>query len=678
MTLKQRIWLLPAVATIASLLSIGINYWLSHSASAVLAEAGSHDYQAVTHANALLSTVSSLEEALKYSVAAGDKNVLATLEQKAVTFRSIADEVEKLPGERQIAAQMKEEFDEYYRAANASAAVMLGISRGDVTEIVQSMQAAQVALHKTLSRFKDGSVSQFEQKMLESQHAFHQQLWAAMIQGLLIVLAISLASYLLIPSIMKPITRAVSIAQSMARGDLSGEIEVTGKDEMALLLGAMKDMVHSFNTFVAAQQELAAQHVAGQIDHTIPAQNFPGIYGEMALSTNELARSHIAVTRRVLDVVSHYAVGDLSVDMEPLPGQQAGIKTAMDGVKHNLQAINGEIVRLVEAAARGDFQARGDATRYRYDFHQMMAELNRLMEVSDTGLSEIVRVLAALAEGDLTQRISTHCQGTFGQLKDDANAMVEKLTEIVVALQTCAEAISAISGAGAQTGGSSAHGVRRIATMGGTAIALEKFTATVKLNADGATQATRLATAARALAEEGGSVTQRAIMAVEEIDQSSRQIVDIIGVINDIAFQTNLLALNAAVEAARAGEQGRGFAIVANEVRSLAGRSKTAAKQIKDLIEDSVRKVANGSQLVNESGQKLSEIVDSVKKVTQIVGEIATASREQALGVEQVNQAMTEMDKIMQKNANELAKTVAMFKVAGQDAREDGPWEEAS
>jgi len=173
-------------------------------------------------------------------------------------------------------------------------------------------------------------------------------------------------------------------------------------------------------------------------------------------------------------------------------------------------------------------------------------------------------------------------------------------------------------------------------------------------------------------------VTQRAVLAVDEINNASRQIVDIIGVIDDIAFQTNLLALNAAVEAARAGEQGRGFAVVANEVRSLAGRSKAAAKQIKDLIEDSARKVENGSQLVNQSGQKLYEIVDSVKKVTEIVGEIATASREQAHGIEQVNQAMTEMDQIMQRNSRELAKAVAVFKVAGQEDRENGAWEAVS
>jgi methyl-accepting chemotaxis protein len=676
MTLKQRIWLFPAIAMIASLLSIGVNYWLSQSASRVLESAGTWDYLTVNHANALLTTVSSLEDSLKYAVSAGDKDGLGTLETKAAAFRSIVAELGKIPANHEVAAELAQQFERYYRAANESAAVMLDIRKGELTELVQAMQSSQQVLQKSLSRFKASSVTRFEQGLMASQSAIHKQLWVGTAQALLAVLGIALVSYFLIPSIMKPIKTAVGIAQSMARGDLSGEIEVHGKDEMAQLLGSMKNMVHSFNSFVAAQQELAEQHAAGHIDHTIPAQNFPGIYGEMARSTNELARSHIAVTQRVLDVVTRYAVGDLSVEMEPLPGQQAGIKSAMDGVKNSLQAINGEIVRLAEAASRGEFQARGNAQRFRYDFHQMVVELNRLMEVSDTGLSDIARVLAALAEGDLTERISRNYQGTFAQLKDDANAMVAKLTEIVVALQASTEAIGAISSDRANA--SRASGARRGASLDGTVVALEQLTSTVKLNADGAARATQLAMATRSLAEEGGTVTQRAVLAVEEINHSSHQIVDIIGVIDDIAFQTNLLALNAAVEAARAGEQGRGFAVVAGEVRNLAGRSKAAAKQIKDLIEDSARKVANGSQLVNESGQKLSEIVDSVKKVTEIVGEIATASREQAVGIEHVNQAMVEMGQIMQGNARELAKAVAVFKVARQENAEEGIWEKAS
>jgi methyl-accepting chemotaxis protein-1 (serine sensor receptor) len=180
---------------------------------------------------------------------------------------------------------------------------------------------------------------------------------------------------------------------------------------------------------------------------------------------------------------------------------------------------------------------------------------------------------------------------------------------------------------------------------------MEEMTATVKQNADNARQANQLAVGAREQAERGGAVVQRAIGAMGEINNSSRKIADIISVIDEIAFQTNLLALNAAVEAARAGEQGRGFAVVATEVRNLAQRSASAAKEIKDLINDSVDKVKVGSELVDESGQTLSEIMESVKKVTDIVAEIAAASEEQSAGIEQVNNAVSQMDNVTQQNA---------------------------
>jgi len=293
----------------------------------------------------------------------------------------------------------------------------------------------------------------------------------------------------------------------------------------------------------------------------------------------------------------------------------------------------------------------------------MVVELNRLMEVSDTGLSEIARVLGALADGDLTQSISTDFQGTFEQLKNDANSTVAKLTQIVVELQRSAAAIASTSGAG---GG----GIRGSASrMEETAESLNQLTTTVRHNADGAARATELATSARALAVEGGTVATDAVAAVDEINTSSKRIVDIIDVIDDIAFQTNLLALNAAVEAARAGEQGKGFAVVASEVRNLAGRSKEAAAEIKTLIHDSVSKVDRGSKLVNESGARLSQIVASAQQVTDIIAEIAAASRQQAQGIEQVRQAVNQMDGVMQDNARNLAQSVARFKIDARSLR---------
>ena len=184
-----------------------------------------------------------------------------------------------------------------------------------------------------------------------------------------------------------------------------------------------------------------------------------------------------------------------------------------------------------------------------------------------------------------------------------------------------------------------------------TASSMEQMTSAVTNNADNAAQANQLATAARAQAERGGTVVSAAVTAMAEINTSSKRIADIIGVIDEIAFQTNLLALNAAVEAARAGEQGRGFAVVASEVRNLASRSAQAAKEIKGLIQDSVGKVAEGTKLVDESGKALAEIVIGVKKVTDVMAEIASSSREQASGIEQVNTAITTMDSVTQQNA---------------------------
>jgi methyl-accepting chemotaxis protein len=225
---------------------------------------------------------------------------------------------------------------------------------------------------------------------------------------------------------------------------------------------------------------------------------------------------------------------------------------------------------------------------------------------------------------------------------------------------------------------------------------LEEITGTVKQNADNAKQADQLAMGSRDVAERGGQVVDTAVTAMGEINESSKKIADIITTIDEIAFQTNLLALNAAVEAARAGEQGRGFAVVASEVRNLAQRSATAAKEIKTLIQDSVSKVESGSELVTKSGETLGEIVSSVKRVTDIVGEIAAASQEQSSGIDQVNRAVTQMDRVVQTNAaqsQELSSTarsltaqaeqlqalVARFKLAHEHAHDtpafDQPFE---
>ncbi len=277
--------------------------------------------------------------------------------------------------------------------------------------------------------------------------------------------------------------------------------------------------------------------------------------------------------------------------------------------------------------------------------------LDRTAEVATE--KEVEFVVEAAQNGDLTRRIrdkggtgflATLAKGINSILEGNAN-LVKDVKDAVGEVSRSAEEIS--------TGNRnlSERTEEQASSLEETASSMEEMTSTVRQNADNAAQANQLAAAARGQAEKGGAVVAQAVGAMQAINVSSKKIADIIGVIDEIAFQTNLLALNAAVEAARAGDQGRGFAVVASEVRGLASRSAGAAKEIKALIQDSVAKVEQGSKLVNDSGLTLSEIVASVKKVTDIVSEIAAASHEQASGIDQVNRAITQMDEVTQHNA---------------------------
>ncbi|THD01421.1 hypothetical protein B1810_19965 [Panacagrimonas perspica] len=315
-------------------------------------------------------------------------------------------------------------------------------------------------------------------------------------------------------------------------------------------------------------------------------------------------------------------------------------------------AVEYEVSSIVAAAANGDFTRR-IGLEGKDGFFKMLAEnVNLLLQTSEVGLKEVVRVLGALAKGDLTETIATEYKGTFGQLKDDANATVEQLTQIITQIKTATDTINtAAKEISSGNTDLSARTEQQAASLEETASSMEELTSTVRQNAENAKQANQLAMGASEVARKGGQVVSEVVTTMSAINESSKKIVDIISVIDGIAFQTNILALNAAVEAARAGEQGRGFAVVAAEVRSLAQRSAGAAKEIKTLIGDSVEKVGNGAKLVDQAGKTMEEIVTSVKRVTDIMAEISAASQEQSQGIEQVNQTVTQMDEVTQQNA---------------------------
>ncbi|MDO3388421.1 methyl-accepting chemotaxis protein [Gilvimarinus sp. SDUM040013] len=349
-------------------------------------------------------------------------------------------------------------------------------------------------------------------------------------------------------------------------------------------------------------------------------------------------------------------------------------------------ATGNDVTRLVESASAGDFTARINTEGKEGFFLELSSGLNKLVEISERGLNDVSRVLGALAEGNLTERISADYQGTFDELKNYCNQTTENLTSMIGDIRNVADTIYTASSEIA-SGNSDLSGrtEQQASSLEETASSMEELTSTVRTNSDNAKQANVLADQATQMASQGGTLINEVVDTMAAINESAQKIEDIIGVIDGIAFQTNILALNAAVEAARAGEQGRGFAVVASEVRTLAQRSANAAKDIKGLISDSVSKIESGNSLVGQSGEAMGDIVTSIKRVNDIMAEIAAASVEQSSGIEEVSNAVSQMDEMTQQNAalveeaaaaaeslqsqaNELNRYVSLFKLSDSDS----------
>jgi methyl-accepting chemotaxis protein len=550
----------------------------------------------------------------------------------------------------------------------------------------------------------------------------------------LIVLGIVLAVWMaivIIRAIIRPLSAANEHFKEIIRGNYNSVIEIEHQDELGKMMEGLKLMQTKFGFDVPEIQRIADENLRIKI-------GLDNVSTAVMIADNN--RNIIYVNKSVVDLLNkaeadirkqlpNFTAANLvgtNIDVFHVnPAHQAQLLSTFNSsyiARMNLGgrsivvsanpvindrgqrlgaiaewqdrtievAVEQEVAALVHGAVMGDFTRRVEMAGKEDFFKQLGEGLNELLETTESGINDVVRVLGALSRSDLTQSITNDYGGSFGQLKNDANATVEKLKEIISQIKEATDNINTGSKEIASGNNDLSHRTEeQAASLEETAASMEELTSTVQHNAANAKQANQLAADASDIAGKGVEVVGQVVKTMDDINDSSRRIGDIISVIDDIAFQTNILALNAAVEAARAGEQGRGFAVVAVEVRNLAQRAATAAGEIKNLIDDSVLKVSGGSKLVAQAGVTMEEIVNSIRGVTVMMSEISAASAEQTSGIEQVNQAIGQMDDVTQQNAalveqaaaaaesleeqaQSLSDTVAQFKVEGFSHRTRG------
>ncbi|MFU8790327.1 MAG: methyl-accepting chemotaxis protein [Methylobacter sp.] len=529
--------------------------------------------------------------------------------------------------------------------------IQVGDRNGSMTSLVQMRHAYEQhrAAIDEVVRLATARNAEDESQAQSTLHEYKIVLAGIFIFS--IAMAIGL-TVLISRGILRSLKTAQQIAAAIAAGNLHSSIDIHQQDEIGVLLRSMKAIQDPINTFVTDLDVMAQQHAQGWVKEQLDVSKFSGIYGKMAHEVNELIQSRIAINRRLIGIVSQYAKGDFSMDMDVLPGETVVITDIMNHAKKTFLDVNNEIKMLAEAGAKGDFSRRSDADRFEFMFKGILTNLNNLMETCDIGFNDVLRVANALAQGDLTRTIDKDYPGTFGEAIGGMNNIVENLKSLVGDIKSSTDSIDTASKEIATGNNNLSYRTEeQAASLEQTAASMEELTSAVRHNAQNARHANRLAVDTSDIAGKGVEVVGQVIMTMDKINESSRKIGDIISVIDDIAFQTNILALNAAVEAARAGEQGRGFAVVAVEVRNLAQRAAAAAGEIKHLINDSVDKVSGGSKLVAQAGLTMEEIVASVRGVTDMMAEITVASAEQSSGIEQVNQAIAQMDDVTQQNA---------------------------
>ena len=547
--------------------------------------------------------------------------------------------------------------------------ILDGIGEDSIETLQSEGAALQSELLSALNEFVILGQDRINEGSAKAEQAAKDSFIVVLSVSGLIFVFILLVWYLLSRSMTIPLQGIVRLMQELREsGDFSVRCKDYGKSELGQVALGFNELMDSLQVNIDAIRQGMREVANGDLSARIES-DAKGDLAELRDSINGTVDELNDTVNAIREIMQNVALGNFDRLVESdAKGDLADLSVNVNDSISSLNTAISSIDEVMGAVAKGDFSVRVEVA-LSGDLAGLRSHLNKSLDALSEALDDSVEVAVAQSEGDLSSRINGNHEGQLGVLQGAINASQDKvsgaISEITKSAVTVADAGEQIYRTSSDL---SQRTQEQAASIEETAASMEEMTASVKQNSDNAGQADQLAINARDLAEGGGSVMDRATTAMNAISVSSQKISDIIDVIDGIAFQTNLLALNAAVEAARAGEQGRGFAVVAGEVRTLAQRSADAAKEISTLIADSADKVKEGTVLVDEAGHSLQEIVHSIKKVSDIVAEIAAASAEQTTGIEQVNNAIAQMESLTQDNVSLVERAASASESMSQQA----------